>query len=146
MCLNCFLASYWVISSTCIARWRILKGLDDFQPSVARNQVWGQIRTEVFVFDSSLRPYLNHIEARVYLYLYLIENSVFVFEFLGKSVFDPGPASNAVRYQTMLMPSTAIMPGQPGGSLLSRPNDFSAEYHKQQRYCVPLNHANCNGD
>ena len=35
--------------------------------------------------------YLNHIEIRVYLYLYLIENCVFVFEYLGKSVFDPSP-------------------------------------------------------
>ena len=45
----------------------------------------------VFVFDSFHTTYLNYIEIRAYLYLYLIEKSVFVFAFLEKSVFDPSP-------------------------------------------------------
>ena len=57
----------------------------------------------VFEFDSSLKAYLNYIAIRVYLYLYLIENGVFVFEFLGKSVFDPAPLLDNERHAQGLL-------------------------------------------
>ena len=46
----------------------------------------------VFVFDSFQATCLNYIEVTVY--LYLIENGVFVFVFFGKSVFDPNRAGS----------------------------------------------------
>ena len=45
----------------------------------------------VFVFDCFQRAYLNYIEIRVYLYLYLTENGLFVFVLFEKSEFDPSP-------------------------------------------------------